>query len=203
MNKKIGIGIVGLILIFGFYIFSNNTEIVNYPSSGNGIIAFGDSLVAGVGSTDGNDFVSRLSRGVGQQILNLGVPGNTTRDGLARITEVTQYNPEVVLLLLGGNDALRRISKEETEANLRSLIVQIQDTGAVVVLLGVRGGLLGDGYKSMYENLSDELGTAYVEDVLKGLFGKPQFMSDAIHPNDAGYAKVAERILPVLQSVIQ
>jgi len=205
MNNKKVISSIVVVLILGvlYWFVSSEQQITNYPSSGTGIIAFGDSLVAGVGATEGSSFVDILEQEIGQPILNLGVPGDTTIDGLARIESVTRRNPEVVMLLLGGNDALRRISKEETRANLYSLISEIQESGAVVVLLGVRGGLLGDGYKDMYEDLSRELGTAYVSDVLKGLFGKVEFMSDSVHPNNKGYAYIAQRVLPVLESVIK
>jgi len=73
----------------------------------------------------------------------LGVPGDTTADGLARMSELNAYKPKVVLLLLGGNDYLKRIPQEQTFANLAAIIKDIQSRGAIVLLLGVRGGLFG------------------------------------------------------------
>ena len=186
-----------LLLLFGlsiFYIFFTDANISNYPPKNNVIVAFGDSLVFGQGATVDNDFVSVLSRSLGRDIINLGVSGNTTVDGLARVKEVTALNPGVVILLLGGNDYLRRISKEETKANLEVLIKTFVDDGSVVVLLGVRGGVIRDGRKDMYRELSAEYGTVYVSDVLDGILLKPELMSDGVHPNDAGYSRIAERI---------
>jgi len=178
-------------------------DIANYPSAGTDIIAFGDSLVAGVGATEGNDFVSVLSRRIGQPVVNLGVSGNTSEDGLARLSELDAHNPKVVLLLLGGNDYLRKVPLEQTFVNLAKIIESLQGRGAIVILLGVRGGLLTDGFEDEFEALAEQYNTAYVPDVLDGLFAHPQYMTDQVHPNDAGYAKIADRIAPVLTPLLQ
>jgi len=187
------------------YFFSKSEgAITNYPSSGTDIIAFGDSLVEGVGaSTESRNFVSRLSVMIGRPIINLGVSGNTTEDGLKRLSQLDNYKPKVVLLLLGGNDHLRKVPTGTIFANLGKLIEEIHKRGAVVVLLGVRGNILIDRFDSEFEELRDKYHTAYVEDVLQGLFGIPQYMADSIHPNDLGYEKIAERIEPVLKKVIK
>ena len=187
----------------GIYYFSRNETITNYPSKGADIIAFGDSLVEGLGSTNVGDFVSLLSQKIGQPIVNLGHAGDTTVDGIARINQLDEYNPKVVLLLLGGNDHLRKIPIEDTFKNLAILIENIQARGAVVLLLGVRGGLFNDKFDTEFENLRDTYHTAYVSDVLGGLFGNDKYMSDTIHPNDIGYRMIAERIYPVLMGVIK
>ena len=195
---------IGSLLIIGFlfWMFRPESVVTNYPSPGIEIVAFGDSLIEGVGATSGGDLVSLLSKGTGQTIKNLGVSGDTTRDGIARLDEVTSLNPKVVILLLGGNDAIKKIPIAETQSNLSVIIEEIHSTGAVVLLLGVRGGLLSDGYKDMYEDLANEYQTAFVSDVLSGVFGRSNLMSDPIHPNNAGYQKISERVLPILESVI-
>src|SRR3989344_4720939 len=186
-----------------YFFFFNTAPIANYPSAGTDIVAFGDSLVAGTGATDGRDFVLLLSGAIGQPVINLGVPGDTTADGLARIGELDAYKPKVVLLLLGGNDYLKRIPQEQTFANLAAIIKDIQSRGAIVLLLGVRGGLFGDHFSSGFEDLRDTYHTAYVSNVLDGLLGDKQYMSDQVHPNDAGYRLIAERIAPVLKELLQ
>jgi lysophospholipase L1-like esterase len=191
------------LFVFGVYWFLKPAPtITNYPSAGTEIIAFGDSLVAGVGATPGNDLVSLLEAEIEQPIVNLGISGDTTADGLARIDTVTSRDAKVVILLLGGNDALRNIPLDTTRENLSRIIVDIQSRGAVVVLLGVRSGILADRYEAMYKELSNTYHTAYVPDVLSGVFGRPTLMADPIHPNDLGYQKIAGRVLPALQSVL-
>lgn len=192
-----------MVVIVGIFIFLPETTIKNYPSRGSTIVAFGDSLVEGYGASPGNDFVSVLSQDISEPIINLGVSGNTTELGLSRIDAVLAKDPKIVILLLGGNDYLRRIPRETTEANLRTIIERIQAKGAMVVLLGVRGGVLLDGFDAMYENLADMYGTAYVPDVLDGLFENNQLMSDGIHPNDAGYKIIAGRVAKELRPLLE
>ncbi len=196
---------VAIVLTLGYFLFhsSRATAITNYLSSGTDLIAFGDSLVTGSGATEGNDFVSVLSRKIGRTIVNLGVPGNTTAQGLARIGELDQYHPKVVLLLLGGNDHLQKVPSEATFANLAQLIQGIQARGAIVLLLGIKGSLFGDQFAPQFEKLRDTYHTAYVSNVLDGLFGKTQYMADEVHPNDAGNALIAERIYPTLLSLLK
>jgi acyl-CoA thioesterase I len=207
MNKKalysVGVGVV--FILVGLLLFKGKESMVkNYPSSGADIVAFGDSLVEGVGaSTDNKNFVSRLSEKAGVPIVNLGVSGNTTADGLARISELDKYKPKVVLLLLGGNDRLRSVPLAQTVNNLNSIIENIQSRGAIVILLGVKGNLLGDKFGGELEKISKKYQTAYVPDVLDDLFGNAKFMSDSIHPNDAGYEIIAIRIHPVLTGLIK
>ena len=190
--------------IVTYFVYKSPSNITNYPSAGTDIIAFGDSLVAGEGASSvENNFVSRLSTMIGKPIINLGVSGNTTADGLNRLSALDNYKPKVVLLLLGGNDHLRKVPIETTFANLSKIIESIHSRGAVVVLLGVRGNLFIDQFDSEFEELRDKYHTAYVEDVLSGLFGNTKYMSDAIHPNDLGYEKIAERIYPVLLKALK
>ncbi len=174
----------------------------NYPSAGTELVAFGDSLVYGTGSSGGG-FVALLAQKVGQPIANLGVPGDTTAQALARLSDLDKYKPKAVLLLLGGNDYLRRVPKEQTFGNLAAIIEDIQKRGAIVLLLGVRGGLLQDNFAPEFKALAKKYHTAYVPNVLDGLLGNKEYMFDEVHPNDAGYAKIAERIAPLLQQLIK
>jgi lysophospholipase L1-like esterase len=202
MNKSVYILVGILILVVGSYFIFRSEKITNYPPKEGSIVAFGDSLVAGYGSTKGNDFVSLLSKGLGEEIINLGVSGDTTAGGLARIDSALNREPKITILLLGGNDFLRKVPREETFSNLRTIISKLQERGSIVVLVGVRGGLLSDSADGYYEDLAEETGSAYVEDVLDGLFGDARYMSDSIHPNDAGYLKIAERLYPVLRNLL-
>jgi acyl-CoA thioesterase I len=186
-----------------YFVFADGEKPVkNYPGQGKTIVAFGDSLVQGVGaSTKDTNFVSLLSARLGTKIINKGIGGYTTRDGLKRIDEVLKHDPKLVILLLGGNDALRNIPQQETFQNLETIITKIQDSGSMVLLLGIQGGLLRDPYKVQFEALADKYQTAYVESVLSGLLGKKQYMFDTIHPNDAGYKIIADNVYPTLEKL--
>ena len=203
--RTVFIGSFLVILGFFAYVFwpAPSVKVVNYPSLGTDIVAFGDSLVAGIGAEQGNDFVSVLSKEIDEPIVNLGASGDTTAEGLARINILDSYHPKVVLLLLGGDDAIQNVPTDETFQNLAEIIKNIQSRGSIVLLLGVRGGVLSDPFASQFEQLSKTYGTAFVPDVLSGLFGNPEYMSDDVHPNDAGYAIIATRIEPVLKGLLQ
>jgi lysophospholipase L1-like esterase len=199
------LGFIGAVLLLVVPLLVQKNNVKNYPSSGTGIIAFGDSLVEGVGSGVKGGFVTNLSGMVKQPIKNYGVSGDTTASALARITSVLAQNPnpEVVLVLLGGNDFLQKVPKEKTFQNLKMIIKTFQDTGAVVILLGVRGGLITDRTEEDYKNLSEEYNTAFVPNVLDGLFGNSAYMADTIHPNTAGYEIISKKVYPELSAVIK
>lgn len=195
------LGIVAVALT-AFFIFKKSPTITNYPSQGKTIVAFGDSLVEGTGATPGHDFPSLLSQLINQPIINMGVSGNTSAQGLVRADAVNALDPKVVLVLFGGNDFLRKVPIAETFKNIDDIVVKIQDGGAVVLLLGIQGGILSDQYDEYFQEIAKKRGTLYVPNVLGGLIGHNEFMSDAIHPNDAGYKKIADKILPILKKAL-
>ncbi len=195
---------LGAILCIGIiFFFNRQLPIRNLDSSGTTIVAFGDSLIYGVGATQGHDVISLLSQKIGQPIINKGVSGNTTADGLARIDLVLADNPKIVILLLGGNDYLRKVPLDTTFANLGTIIEKIHAHGSAVLLLGVRGGLLRDTYGSHFEELAEKYQTGFVPNVLDDLIGTPELMADTIHPNDKGYIKMAEKIELVLRRMLR
>jgi lysophospholipase L1-like esterase len=196
MRREILIAIAGVLLItLVGYFFFDDKPVRNIPLRSPGpILFFGDSLVEGVGATAGHDLSALLAKELGEPVLNYGVAGDTTRQGLARVRRAVAERPRLVLVLLGGNDFLQKVPRDETFANLKSIITAFQSEGAAVVLIGVRSGIVGGGADDRYEALAEETESAYIEDALKGVFGDPVLMSDAIHPNDRGYEKIAARI---------
>ncbi|MFM2414956.1 MAG: hypothetical protein RI911_649 [Candidatus Parcubacteria bacterium] len=200
-----GIGVFTGICLIWYFFFSGVSvkRFANYPPQNETIVAFGDSLVQGVGATQDNDLFSQVSAKIGMRIINKGVSGNTTADGLARVDEVIALKPGVVIVVLGGNDYLRQVPKEDTFANLRAIVRRLQEVGAVVVVVGVRGGLLSDHFEPLYEELAADLKTGYVPNILKGLLTRQEYMADSIHPNDKGYAIIAEKIAPLLLEIYE
>ncbi len=173
------------------------------PSAGTRIIAFGDSLVAGNGTSPGGDFVSALSNRLGVPILNAGRSGDTTGSALRRLEpDVLARDPRLVIVLLGGNDWLRRVPKQETFRNLAEIVERIRARGAAVVLVGTSAGFF-DPYGSELEQLAERTSAALVPDILDGILGRTGLMADAIHPNNAGHAMMADRIEPVLRELTE
>ena len=173
------------------------------PTAGDQVIAFGDSLVQGVGASAGQDLVSVLSRRLRIPIINAGRSGDTTASALARLDgAVLSRRPRVVLVVLGGNDLLRRLPREQTMENLGTIVTRIRDRGAAVVLATVEIGFLNNGDGEAYEALAERTSSALVPDIFDGILGRRDLMADGIHPNDRGYALMAERIEPALRSLV-
>ncbi len=201
--KKAGVGLL-LVALIAWYFIDPEPPAVDFPTAGRNIIAFGDSLVVGFGASTGNDFVSILPARLNQPIVNAGRNGDTTQGGLERMEEaVLSQDPRIVILLVGGNDALRKVPVEETFDRLAIMIDRIQGTGVAVVLVGVRGSLFGDKYEDEFEVLAGAKQVNFVSDILSGIFGHPSLMADAIHPNDEGNVLMADRLEPVLRAVLE
>jgi len=174
------------------------------PTAGDQVIAFGDSLVQGVGASPGQDLVSVLSRRLRVPIINAGRSGETTASALTRLDgAVLSRRPRVVLVVLGGNDLLRRLPREQTMENLETIVTRIRDRGAAVVLATVEIAFLNSGDGDAYDALADRTAAALVPDILGGILGRRDLMADGIHPNDRGYALMADRIEPALRPLVR
>ena len=179
-------------------------KVTNLDSRGSAVIAYGDSLTAGVGATPGEDYPSRLAQRTGVEILNAGVSGDTTASAWLRIdSDVLAHDPRIVIVGLGGNDFLRRMPVAETEANLRKIVRKIQAQGAMVVLLGFEFPSLGPSYADMYERVADDEKFLLIPNLMEGILNNQSMKSDEIHPNARGYDLMAERVEGPLEKLIE
>jgi lysophospholipase L1-like esterase len=151
-------------------------------------------LTEGHGASEGHAYPAVLSANLGVPILNLGASGATSAEGLRRLDAVVKQRPRVVLLCFGGNDALNQVPLTRTIANLGAIIDGLQAEGSFVVLIGIRSASLRDRNEEHFARLAREKRVLYVPDLLRGLAFKPVYMSDAIHPNDEGYKRIAARL---------
>ena len=203
MTRWIGI-LIGITIVAVAWLLLSDSPRVARPTHGTAVVAFGDSLVAGRGASNGQDFVSVLSQRTGIRIVNAGRSGDTTGGALSRLeSDVFAHDPRIVIVLLGGNDFLRRVPVEQTFENLGTIVDRIRSRGAAVILVGVSVGLLTDPYADRYEALAQRTASGLVPGILDGLIGHSDLMSDAIHPNNRGYAIVADRVEPVLRELLR
>lgn len=165
------------------------------------IIAFGDSLISGYGVSEGDDAVSALTEKLGVSVENFGVSGDTSGEALKRIDTILEREPDIVIVLLGGNDALQQLPVTETESNISEIVKRLQQAGIRPVLAGVLGGFPSDPYAAMFTRLASEHGVPLVPNVLSGLIGNRTYMSDEIHPNASGYARIADKLFPEVREV--
>jgi lysophospholipase L1-like esterase len=193
--KKIIFAILGLLTAFvGYRLFLPSPDIQNLQPAGERIICFGDSLTSGYGASPGMDYPSQLARWVDRPVVNAGIPGDTTERALARLeADVLSRSPRIVLITLGGNDLKNRLPKDQTFNNLKKIVESIQARGALVVIGGIDLPLFGRGFGGAYRQLADDTGAILIPNILEGIFGNRERMSDAIHPNDSGYAIMAKR----------
>ncbi len=164
------------------------------------ILAFGDSLTYGTGVGPDNSYPAVLKRLSGHSVINAGVPGELSQQGLSRLAgELDEYKPSLLILCHGGNDMLRKQSMEAMQENLEKMIRLAKGRGVQVVLLGVpQPALLGMKSAKYYELVADETNVPLEADVLPEVLSDSRFKSDQIHPNAAGYEMVAEAVYRLL-----
>jgi lysophospholipase L1-like esterase len=206
-NQGVRKGILLVVVIVAalaiWWLWPQRISYNDLPPKANGPwVAFGDSLTAGYGAESGNDYPTLLGKKLGFAIENFGRNGETSNDGLNRVEAVTARNPRVVLLCFGGNDALRQIPREETFRNLGTIIDRLEQQGSFVVLIGIRSATLRDKNASWFKQLAKEKHVFYVPNILDGVLTHPNLMSDEVHPNERGYAFIAERIGNELQPLL-
>lgn len=177
--------------------------IVNYPPHGSLVMVWGDSLSSGIGaSSPMNGYIGVLKERLSLNLTNKAVSGETTGDVLLHSgQDLSEVHPDIVMILLGGNDLLRQVPPKETFDNLRKLIVSAQEQKAVVYLIGFQKHI-DDNYANGFKTLARETGALYTGDILGGIIGDRTLMSDEIHPNDKGYLKMADKIAPNLESLV-
>jgi acyl-CoA thioesterase I len=184
--------VIALIAYIGYHQLFPSAPVKNSRPAGENIICFGDSLTYGTGASQGMDYPSQLSRLIGRPVINAGIPGDTTATALARLDrDVLGLSPRIVLITLGGNDMKNRQDRDAAFRNLKTIITSIQGRGALVIVGGLDIPIWGRGFEEGYRKAADETGAILIPDILKGLLGNPEKMSDAIHPNDAGYGIMA------------
>lgn len=164
------------------------------------VLAFGDSLTFGYGVKPHQSYPAVLAQMTGLKVVNAGVSGETTQQGLKRLaTELDKNQPTLVILLEGGNDVLRKVSEPQIKANLAQMIELIQSYGAQVVLIGVPEKKLFGSSLPLYEELADEYDLALEEDIIANLIKRPSMKSDFVHFNAKGYEALAAAVFELLQ----
>jgi len=164
------------------------------------VVFLGDSITSGHRLPVEEAYPHRLREALGVEVVNAGISGDTTGGGLIRLeTDVLAHAPRLVVVELGVNDAFSRQPRETTVANLRAITRRIRETGAAVVLVHISlPTLAGDGYRADLREIARAEGATLVEDFLQGVV--PGHTYDGLHPDAAGQARLAERLLPVLRA---
>lgn len=164
------------------------------------ILAFGDSLTYGTGVQSENAYPSVLQKLTGLRVVNAGVPGEISSEGLTRLPEqLDKYRPDLVIICHGGNDILRKLSFAEAEKNLRKMVELSQNHGVQVVLINVPKFGIWKSSPEYYARIAKDLSIPLEQSILPELEFDAAMKSDPIHLNETGYRKFAEAIASLLK----
>jgi len=166
------------------------------------LLAFGDSLTFGSGAEPAHSWPAVLSRLTGREVINAGIPGEVSASGKSRLPGLLDtHQPDLLILCHGGNDLLRKFNPQATRANLGAMIEDARQRNIPVLLVGVpRPGFVLLESAELYARLAQQYGLAYEGDILPAVESDTQLKSDHVHPNAAGYRKIAEALLRRLQA---
>jgi lysophospholipase L1-like esterase len=164
------------------------------------VLAFGDSLTFGTGARTEESYPAALERDIGIKIVNAGVAGETSAQGLERLPEVLDdVKPKLMILCHGGNDFLRRLDEAQAARNVRAMIMLARGKGVGVVLLATPKPGLPPSIPAFYGELAAELGVPYEEAIVRKVLLDNSLKSDMVHPNGKGYAQMAAALQKVLK----
>ena len=165
------------------------------------ILAFGDSLTFGTGATPETSYPAVLEQLIGRRVVAAGVPGEVTAEGLERLSDaLEEEQPKLLILCHGGNDLLRQTGEAKAEANLRAMIALAKAKGIQVLMVAVPKPGLTLSSPAYYEKIAEELKLPIETGVLRNILSSSSLKSDQVHPNAAGYRKMAEAIAELLKS---
>jgi acyl-CoA thioesterase-1 len=166
------------------------------------ILAFGDSLTHGSGAPSGHSYPDVLSEISGREVVNAGIPGELSAAGLARLPAVLdRVAPQLMLLCHGGNDLLRKKDLAQARRNIEAMIALARERDIAVVLLGVPKPGIWLRTAELYLEIATATQTPIVADALATILADAGLKSDPVHPNAAGYRRLAENIHAKLESL--
>lgn len=169
------------------------------------VVILGDSLTYGTGADTGQDYASLLANNTGWNVINAGVPGNTSSNGLERLPDLlSEQKVDLLIVELGGNDFLRHLPEAETAKNLKAILAQSKAKNIPTLLLsipafspiGAAFGNLSD--HPLYEKLAKETHTPLIDDIFSDVLAKNSLKADPIHPNAEGYRMVEKGLRTAL-----
>lgn len=217
----LGVLITGLWCVFGALMASANA---NLPSVGQGaqsaptVLVVGDSLSAEYGLARGTGWVQLMSQQAAQEkisinLVNASISGDTTSGGVSRLAALLQqHRPQVLLIELGGNDALRGLSLTMTENNLRRMALAGKNAGAKVMLVAIQvPPNYGEKYRqqmdAIYFKVAKETGSQLNQQFLKGVADDADplkfFQADKIHPNEAAQMLIMKNVWLQLKKMLR
>lgn len=165
------------------------------------ILAFGDSLTFGTGADKGQSYPAVLAQLTGRTVINAGIPGEVTAEGMRRLPALLdRYKPGLLILCHGGNDLLRKINSGIIRANIETMISGASQRNIPTLLIGVpQPALMFLEAAAIYNNIAEEHDLIYEGEILPEVEADNRLKSDRIHPNAEGYKHMADAINQLLR----
>ncbi len=164
------------------------------------ILAFGDSLTHGTGANKGQDYPSILADLSNITVINEGIPGEISNEGLVRLpTLLDKYNPDLLILIHGGNDIIRKLSRTKMKQNLLTMIAETQRRNIEIIMLAVPEANIFLSSADEYREIADETDIPIEFSLLAKVLNDNSLKSDAVHPNAKGYQLLATGIFDFLK----
>lgn len=164
------------------------------------LLAFGDSLTHGSGALEVESYPAQLEKLIGRRVVRAGVPGEVTAQALERLpAALDEHAPRLLLLCIGGNDFLQRLSPDHAAANVRAMVRLARERGIEVLLVGTPEPGLAASPPAFYSEIARENRIPYEGKVIGEVLRDPALKSDPIHPNARGYRLIAERLDALLR----
>ncbi len=178
------------------------------------IVCFGDSLTAGYGTELGKSYPDYLqadldAKGYHYRVVNEGISGNTTKDGVERVDSIVAMKPALVIVEFGGNDGLRGLRIEDSRANLDKIVSTLKASGTKIVLAGITlppdyGPDYIKQFNETYTLLAKKYNVPLLPFLLKGVFGVDGMMQrDNTHATADGNKIVANNVLPLIVPLLK
>ena len=189
------------------------TPATTVAPQGEVLVTAGDSLTAGFGVAEGENYPAQLTQrlqaaGLEWRVINAGSSGETSSGLLSRLEWLMTLKPAIVILETGANDGLRGVEPALTKANILKIIRHLQGRGVTVILTGMRmlenlGPAYTAAFNRIYPELAQQTGVLFVPFILEGVAANPALnLEDGIHPNGAGYGIVVDTLYPVVMAAM-
>ncbi len=190
-----------LVIILILFSLSQKESNIQSLSPKDTILAFGDSLTYGYNTKPTESYPALLKQLTGYKIINEGVLGNTSVDGVKRLAPLLEdSNIKLMILCFGGNDIIQGLSKEKLKNNLKTMIQLAKEKNIKVLLISVPYlNIFGLSDMQLYEEVTEEENVALLSGMLAEILEQPALKSDQIHPNALGYKIMAEKIYKKLK----
>lgn len=189
-----------ILILFVFFMISSCSKTTPHKTISH-IICFGDSLTEGIGASNGQTYPYFLQLLTKVPVMNEGIRGNTSKDGLNRIENISKYQNAIIIVEFGANDYFQQIPIHETKTNIEKIIDKLNNNGNNIIVVSTEDKQLRE-LCNMLKSLAREKNIIFINGILNEIWNDRNLFFDEIHPNSQGYKLVAQKIYKNIKPLI-